>query len=240
MNTVSPHYKICTCKKEKREQCTQTVNWSAKRHLPVLSAEFQSTNIQILIDSGSMLPLISEEQYQGLSVAPKVTDETLSAFGCNGSQLSIIGKAEGLFRFVKHDNSFLAQFYILQNASSPCILPSTWLETFKAKLDYNLLSLTYTLPEYQFLINAQGQIIRRGTPEVEIEAEVGETGGEGDQAPGDGDQLGHQEDQLGQQEADQHLRQAGSIITLKPKAVKCYTISSIPIWPPLVITLDMA
>ena len=153
--TMEDMHTICVCNAGVQDSCRRpSVQWALRRNLPVLTAQFQGTTIPTLIDSGSMLPLLAENQYQQLTNAPKFSTETLNAFGCNGSELSILGMAEGLFSFVKGGTPFRAQFYILQNASSPCILPSTWLKAFHAVLDYNLLSLTYTVPGYDFLINA--------------------------------------------------------------------------------------
>ena len=119
-----------------------------------------------------MLPLIAESTWKHLPNPPKFTADRLDAFGCNGSALQILGLAEGLFSFVKNDTPFMAQFYILEDASSDMIIPSTWFSAFKAKLDYNLLSLTYSLPTQAFLIDAHGVVVL--TPEEQLSQEQGQ------------------------------------------------------------------
>ena len=61
---------ICVCRQDSGQQ--SAVHWSMKRQLPVLAAEFQGSTIQALIDSGSMLPLLAEEEYQKLATAPQI------------------------------------------------------------------------------------------------------------------------------------------------------------------------
>ena len=227
---------ICVCRQDSGQQ--SAVHWSMKRQLPVLAAEFQGSTIQALIDSGSMLPLLAEDEYQKLAKTPQFSSDTLNAFGCNKSALDIVGKAQGWFSFVKHDTPFLAEFYILRNASSPCILPSTWLKAFQATLDYNLLSLTYTLPVQDFLINAKGQIEIVGQREVDDEQGLG---GEKEQVQlVPGQDLGGLPHVQGDQPAPPHPlissgQRAPVLKVVRPKTTMCFTLTARPRWPKVVM-----
>ena len=236
----TPKHRICVCQTARQEGGEQSAaRWSLKRQLPVLATQFQGATVQTLLDCGSMLPLIAESTWKQLPNPPKFTADRLDAFGCNGSALQILGLAEGLFSFVKNDTPFMAQFYILEGASSDMIIPSTWFSAFKAKLDYNLLSLTYSLPTQAFLIDAHGVVVL--TPEEQLSQEQGqgrhepegERGALGEEQVGMATQPECQDDQadscsLAAQKRPVHLK------IVRPNAKVCFTLKARPIWPNLV------
>ena len=234
MDETPPKHIVCVCQMDSQADCKQsTLRWSMQRQLPILAAEFQGTAVQTLIDSGSMLPLLAEQKYRQLKPPPKFSHDTLNAFGCNGSALNIIGKVQGSFRFVQHDTAFQAQFYVLQDASSPCIIPSTWLKAFQATLDYNLLALTYTLPRRDFVINVQGQFENISQQQLDCESEKKEVDTESRQdlscvPAGDAEQAdSSQSTPSGQQ--------ATVVKVVKPKTTVCFTLKACPLWPRVVV-----
>ena len=138
----TPKHRICVCQTARQEGGEQSTARWALKR---------------------QLPVLAT-QFQG------ATAQTL--LDCGSMLPLILGLAEGLFSFVKNDTPFMAQFYILEDASSDMIIPSTWFSAFKAKLDYNLLSLTYSLPTQAFLIDAHGVVVL--TPEEQLSQEQGQ------------------------------------------------------------------
>ena len=153
---------ICLCHSTSRSPVKQkTKHWSLRKQLPIISVTFEGMEIDALLDSGSMIPLLSESVYTKLAetTKPLFTEDTLLACGCNGSQLDIPGVVTGLFKFHKNETPFKCQFYVLRQATSACIIPSSWLDQLNAVLDYNCFVLTYDTPPSQALLTVQGELV---------------------------------------------------------------------------------
>ena len=78
---------------------------------------FEDLPVEALIDSGSMLPLLSDSIYAKLTSTTVFTSDTIEAYGCNGSSLEITGIATGKLAFHINDTPIKAQFYILKKST---------------------------------------------------------------------------------------------------------------------------
>ena len=148
---------ICTCYSA---AChfKSTIKWTSKKNLPHIRITFENLSVEALIDSGSMVPLLSEDIYTKVTKQVTFTSETIEAYGCNGSSLEIIGVATGNLSFHKNDTPIKAQFYVLRKSTQDCILPHTWLGKLRAVLDYNLSCLTYEIPPGNNILLVDGSL----------------------------------------------------------------------------------
>ena len=157
---------ICICKQASCQIKAQTFSkkWSNTKNLPIISVKFEQLQVQALIDSGSMVPLIAESVYIKVKTSPSF-DETnmfkeanLEAYGCNGSSLIILGVVEGRLQLHEQDAPIKAQFYILKQSTQECIIPHSWLSKIKAVLDYNTSAFKYELPLQASILTADGNL----------------------------------------------------------------------------------
>ena len=153
---------ICICKST---TCIYAVPFLQRRHLPNIHITFGTQQMEALIDTGAMVPLLDNDCCQAMlnddRIKLKFTNKSIVAFGCSGTQLDIKGSVIGQLYFHSNDSPILAEFYLLQGASQNCIIPHPWLEALHVVIDYNTLSLKYELPvanRHGYLLTAEGDL----------------------------------------------------------------------------------
>jgi len=216
---------ICMCHTANC-QYKPSIRWMSRKNLPHIRIIFENLTIETLLDTGSMIPLLAEEVYDKITPKAWFTTETVDAFGCNGSQLSIQGYVTGSLSFHKNDLPIQAQFYVLRNSTQPCIIPHSWLSRLHAVLDYNLSSLTYEIPPGKNILAVDGSLYQLEHTNDIRKKDVSETKDDSD--PDNDDDNANASSSIVQ------CNNRKTFLTINPNQHKTFTLPKTPIWPNLV------
>ena len=216
---------ICMCHTANC-QYKPSIRWMSRKNLPHIRIIFENLTIETLLDTGSMIPLLAEEVYNKITPKAWFTTETVDAFGCNGSQLSIQGYVTGNLSFHKNDVPIQAQFYVLRNSTQPCIIPHSWLSRLHAVLDYNLSSLTYEIPPGKNILAVDGSLYQLEHTNDSRKKDVSENKDDSD--PDNND------DNANASSSTVQCNNRKTFLRINPNQHKTFTLPKTPIWPNLV------
>ena len=131
------------------------IHWEA--NAAYLKCHSNSTPIKSLIDTGSVISILSDEKARQISSQPEWKEGggtwdrrvNIKAYGCTNTQLDLIGRIT-IPKFRLKNNQQLpnkVSFWVLRNSSEECIISGEWLINMKATLSMPHKLLYYSVPK---------------------------------------------------------------------------------------------
>ena len=118
-----------------------------------------TTPIKALIDTGSVISILSYDKAQQIAAQPEWQDQggiwdlsvDIKAYGCSNARLNLIGRIT-IPKFELQKNRPLSHkvpfsFWVLHGSSEQCIISGEWLDTMEATLSLPHRLLYYTMPK---------------------------------------------------------------------------------------------
>ena len=131
------------------------IHWEA--NAAYIKCHSNGTSIKSLIDTGSVISIISDEKARQISSQPEwnetggIWDRTVNikAYGCTNTQLDLIGRITIPQFRLKYNQQLPnnVSFWVLRNSSEECIISGEWLSTMKATLSMPHKLLYYSIPK---------------------------------------------------------------------------------------------